>query len=205
MALFTRNLMALDAFIEKLQSLFINVKAAIFGGSRFTLNNLSQLVDNGSHLQGFCLNSNGILKASGAEISGTLQANFIELTGNVTAGTNFVLRRNNTITSVSFAHSNLSIKELSTPARGSVTVRVSFLNGDISGIITCVIRLNGNNVVTFPLTALNYNYDNNIILSNSINLIELVFLFPSSYLGGLNTNIFELRCNDDPKFLRVLG
>jgi hypothetical protein len=71
MALFVKNLMAQTAFIETLQSTFIKIKAAIFGGARFVLNG-SQVADLGSNLPGFCLNSEGILKASGAEISGGL-------------------------------------------------------------------------------------------------------------------------------------
>jgi len=73
MAVFVRQLMAARAFIEKLESLLINVKGAIFGGERF-INVNDQVVDRGSNYTGFCIAQDGILKASGAEISGRIDA-----------------------------------------------------------------------------------------------------------------------------------
>lgn len=51
----------------------IKVMAAIFGGERFEIIN-GQLVDKGAHLPGFSMDHTGKLKASGAEISGHIEA-----------------------------------------------------------------------------------------------------------------------------------
>jgi hypothetical protein len=82
MAAFIRNLFAQRAFIEQLESVLIQVKAAIFGGERFVKEN-GQVKDLGSHLPGFCLDKDGKLRASGAEISGHVKADSGEL-NNVT-------------------------------------------------------------------------------------------------------------------------
>ena len=78
MAIIVKQLIAQRAFIEKLQSLLIQVKGAIFGGERF-VNNNDKVVDMGTDKTGFCIAQDGILKASGAEISGHIEADSGEL------------------------------------------------------------------------------------------------------------------------------
>jgi predicted phage tail protein len=73
MAVFAKMLIAQRAFIEELESQLIQVKAAIFGGKRFVIKN-GQVADQGSHLPGFCLDKDGKLRASDAEISGHIEA-----------------------------------------------------------------------------------------------------------------------------------
>lgn len=63
----------MSAFIEQLQAQLIQVNAAIFGGERFVKEN-GQVTDQGSRLPGFSLDGSGRLKASGAEISGHIEA-----------------------------------------------------------------------------------------------------------------------------------
>jgi hypothetical protein len=73
MAIFAKLLVAQQAMIESLQSTLIQVKAMIFGGERFVINN-GQVNDRGKNYIGFSLDNKGILKASGAEISGHIEA-----------------------------------------------------------------------------------------------------------------------------------
>ncbi len=77
MAIFAKQIMAQNAFIEQLQSILIQVKNAIFGGERFQKNN-GQVIDKGAHLPGFALDKNGLLRASRAEISGRFFADSME-------------------------------------------------------------------------------------------------------------------------------
>ena len=56
----------------------IQVLNMIYGGERFSWDG-HQLVDNGDHLPGFLLDKSGMLKASGAEISGHIKAKSGEL------------------------------------------------------------------------------------------------------------------------------
>jgi hypothetical protein len=51
----------------------IHILNAIYGGERFEFDG-TQLVDKGKHLPGFLLDKSGVLKASGAEISGHIEA-----------------------------------------------------------------------------------------------------------------------------------
>lgn len=85
MAIFTQQLMAVTAFIENLQSLLINVKGAIFGGTRFIKQD-NQVIDLGTEKTGFCIAQDGILKASGAEISGRIEAHEGFFHGELEAG-----------------------------------------------------------------------------------------------------------------------
>jgi len=73
MGVLCTQLIAQKAFIEALEALLINVKGAIFGGERFKKSN-DQVIDAGSDKTGFCIAQDGILKASGAEISGHIEA-----------------------------------------------------------------------------------------------------------------------------------
>jgi hypothetical protein len=51
----------------------IRVLNSIYGGDRFHFDG-TQIIDKGAHLPGFWLNKDGILKASGAKISGRIEA-----------------------------------------------------------------------------------------------------------------------------------
>ena len=76
----------MSAFIETLQAQLIQVQGAIFGGNRFVKEN-GQVVDLGADFRGFSLDSNGILKASGAEISGHIEAGSGKFRGEIDCGT----------------------------------------------------------------------------------------------------------------------
>jgi hypothetical protein len=77
--------MSQKAIIEELQSQLIQVKAMIFGGERFAYEN-GQVIDKGIEHRGFSLDSNGLLKASGAEISGHIEADSGFFHGELEAG-----------------------------------------------------------------------------------------------------------------------
>ena len=68
LGLLVKNLVAKTAMIEEIQAQLIQIKSAIFGGPRFTLDAQEQLIDNGSQLIGFKLGNDGMLVASGVEI-----------------------------------------------------------------------------------------------------------------------------------------
>jgi hypothetical protein len=72
-ALFAQKFFAQQAIIKELQAQLINVQGAIFGGERF-INENGRVIDKGKNLSGFCIEQDGKLKASGAEISGHIEA-----------------------------------------------------------------------------------------------------------------------------------
>jgi hypothetical protein len=75
-AVFCRTIAAQQAFINELQTKLIQVQNAIFGGARFVRNgDGSGVVDLGDDKTGFKLGADGQLIASGADISGTINAN----------------------------------------------------------------------------------------------------------------------------------
>ena len=73
------------AFIEQLQAQLIQVQGAIFGGERFVKKD-GQVIDNGINRTGFYVGQDGILKASGAEISGDIYANNGFFRGDLVSG-----------------------------------------------------------------------------------------------------------------------
>jgi hypothetical protein len=78
MSILVRDLIAKTAMIEELAAQLIQISkgGAIFGGERFTKNSGGTgVVDNGTDKTGFRLGTDGILKASRAEISGSFFAN----------------------------------------------------------------------------------------------------------------------------------
>jgi hypothetical protein len=77
MALFAAMLVSQRAFIERLQAQLIEVQAAIYGGDRFKEEG-GQVVDYGSHLPGFSLDKDGLLRASMVNISGRFKADSLE-------------------------------------------------------------------------------------------------------------------------------
>jgi hypothetical protein len=87
-AVFTRLIVAQRAYIEALESMLIQVNGAIFGGERFVKEN-GQVIDRGSDRTGFCIAQNGILKASGVEISGDIHANNGTFRGDLFSGVLF--------------------------------------------------------------------------------------------------------------------
>jgi len=94
-ALFAQLLVTQKAFIEELQAQLIQVKGAIFGGERFTINTQGELVDNdpsGSNkLTGFKLGSNGKFFAADGDFRGHIIANS-GVFDNVTIGSGAVSR-----------------------------------------------------------------------------------------------------------------
>ena len=85
-ALFTKLLVAQQAFIEELQTKLIRVENSIFGGPRFTKNSQGQLVDNGAALNGFKLGADGRLIVSGGTFDGKVEARSGEFVGGIAAG-----------------------------------------------------------------------------------------------------------------------
>jgi hypothetical protein len=63
----------------------IQVLNAVYGGERFVGDGLENIIDLGSHLAGFCLDSTGKLRASNAEISGDIESNNAKFTGRLDA------------------------------------------------------------------------------------------------------------------------
>jgi hypothetical protein len=84
--LFAKKFMAMDATIIGLQTTLIQVLNAICGGSRFEVTGEGanrRVVDRGSQYPGFCLDKDGKLKASNAEIGGHIEAETGYFKGNV--------------------------------------------------------------------------------------------------------------------------
>jgi hypothetical protein len=71
--MFCQVLFAQQAAIDMLQSRLIQITGAIFGGERFSRSGTG-VVDNGADKPGFLLGADGILEASHAKISGTINA-----------------------------------------------------------------------------------------------------------------------------------
>jgi hypothetical protein len=80
---FCQALFAQQAAIDTLQSRLIQIQNAIFGGEWFAKSGES-VVDNGEDKAGFMLGADGVLKASGAQISGTVNAGSGTFTGAIT-------------------------------------------------------------------------------------------------------------------------
>ena len=89
MAAFIRNLMAQKAYIEQLEATLLQIKIMLIGGDRF-INNNGHVIDRGESFSGFSLDAHtGLLKASGAEISGDIHANNGTFRGDLFSGVLF--------------------------------------------------------------------------------------------------------------------
>ena len=205
-AVFARLLVAQQAFIEELQSQLIKVNNAIFGGPRFTKNAQGQIIDNGSSLNGFKLGADGKLIASNGEFSGDLNAQFINIGGRVTAGTNYIIKRNNIRTSsttlVTDGESSSIIKEIITAARGTVVVR-TLTGGWYTASAVMNIHVNDIIVATSPLSS--NPVDTIVNLLEEVNSIGISFTKISGTNPSLFLYDFEIRCRENPRFLKLLG
>ena len=117
-ALFAKLLVAQQAFIEELQAQIIQVNAAIFGGKRF-VNVNGQIIDKGPGYDGFSLDSEGILKASGAEIKGHIEADSGTFAGHVEAASGSF---NGTVNIDYGELRNVNIRENAT-IEGNITIK----------------------------------------------------------------------------------
>jgi hypothetical protein len=88
MSILVRDLIAKTAMISEIQTTLLQIQKALFGGERFSKSGES-VVDNGADKPGFMLGADGVLKASGAQISGTVNATDGVFNGtvNATSGT----------------------------------------------------------------------------------------------------------------------
>jgi hypothetical protein len=212
------KIMAMEATITTLMSTLLQVNNAIFGGPRFTLGPQG-LVDNGSNLNGFKLGADGKLLASNGIFSGELQARYINITGSVSSGTQYILRSNNSL--VALYSQNISwitatylgvAKEIRTLAKGSCTIKLRFpLVGSAStsnvNVGRYAIYVNGSEVVSLRYYQIDTDMYHDISLPNDVNTISLYGVPESNQmvLFGFFNTVFELRCSQDPGFLAVLG
>jgi hypothetical protein len=199
----------------------IQVLNAIYGGERFKFDG-TKLVDKGINLPGFLLDKSGVLKASGAEISGhieansgtfkgdllagTLKATGLEISAPVTAGTNYLIKSNNfSVSSMGMNTENLDVKEIFTAAQGQVTLQLKFINGNGHQY-----RIKVNETVSINWTNLLPNNLNTIIShtlnlpNNTVNKISLDYKISSAQTSITNTT-FRIMSNTNPKFLSLLG
>ena len=151
----------------------------------------------------------GRIEADEGFFKGDLHAQFINISGEVVAGINYVIRSNNTI--VERPQNTVAgyAKEIITAARGTVTVRVRLtkISGTPNNVCTIGIIVNNSGfaIPTFTASA-NVYYERDITLPNEVNSIILYF-----HTQTLSTNsivefeTFEIRCQYNPRFLRLLG
>jgi len=84
-AVFAARIVALKAFIEELEAQIIKVNGAIYGGNRFDEN--GTVVN--PHNNGFYMDNNGILKATGGEFVGHIEASSGTFHGRIEADEGF--------------------------------------------------------------------------------------------------------------------
>jgi hypothetical protein len=146
---------------------------------------------------------------SGNIIAGSIVASDINISGHITAGKNRLVRRNNMpyrFSADSTVGLELVVKDLVIAATGSITVRVRF--SSVQGGAGYKIIRDGTQVASSTNIAVNTDIDHVVQLPNNINRIDLVLMVPSVSTGStgniINTK-FELRSDQDPKFLQLLG
>jgi len=151
----------------------------------------------------------GHIEALSGTFSGELNAQFINIGGTVAAGTNYVIRSNNSPIVKIPGYSTGTVKELVTAARGTATVRVTIRlgtppNQNQGATYSVQLRVNGSTAATLtPGTGFtSYTHEENITLNQEVNIISLYYTTASE-----NTifSTFELRCTENPRFLRFLG
>jgi len=231
-AVFAARIVTLKAFIEELEAQKINLGN---GGQIKSINYLSGyrgfLIDGDTgdaefnstvvrgHIEASSGSFTGAITATSGSFTGTinaesgyfkgdLYAQFINISGEVEAGTNYVIRRNNQPWkkgSYGLEHETF-IKEIVTAARGTVTARVMIKRPSYSsGSYDFILKVNEVPVATLihiP-TELTVIHEVTLTLSAAVSTISL-------YLGSgapENTEVttFEILCLDNPGFLRFLG
>jgi hypothetical protein len=222
MAILVRDLIAKTAMIEQIQAQLIQVHGAIFGGERFVKYE-NTVVDLGTDKIGFKLGADGKLMASNAEISGKIKATEgefrgtldvvnINLKGIFSSGRQYVLRSDNHL--VKFKAENgdgeiAIIKTIKTPAKGSCTIRLKFLEDIIAGYR---IRVNNTPIMDWDWIfsgkeSDGYVYINHVSLPNNYNTVDLelmtTIIFGTSLI--VRNTTFELLVSTDPGLFRALG
>ena len=154
----------------------------------------------------------GHIEADSGTFKGNLEAKSIHITGAVNQGTSYVIRANNSpVSGNNFLIYSDRLKQITTAAYGTVTVRVRLTSiSTNTGSVTALVYANNESVGELSIDNTNADYHINISLPNSVselgaNTVEIRFR-----AGGMNTSsvtisTFEIRCNENPGFLRLLG
>jgi hypothetical protein len=144
---------------------------------------------------------------SGDLTAGTLKATEIVIDAPVTAGETYLIRRDNRQVQWSsiYLNSDTPHKEITTPAKGTVKLLLKFGNVGSGGQyrISIFNGINETYVVNWTAPTSNSSIIHNINLSDDISTICLYLGTTGS--GGITNDKFEVRCENIPKSLRLLG
>jgi len=199
-----------------------SIFADLIGAKEIILNEGGSISGNYlSGVSGFIIKSDGDAEFNDGTFRGLLQARYIRVTGDVSSGTQYILRSNNTLSIIdSYGGSWIAAtfdavaKEIRTLAHGSCTVRLRFptvasasMNNRNVGSYKIVV--NDTIIVDWTNYSTNVDIDiPNVPLPNEVNVVKL-YGAPSTAGNitsfGFYNSIFELRCNQDPAFLAMIG
>jgi hypothetical protein len=207
MAAYIRILQAQDAFISNLFSKYITLKnggyiqsEGITDGQRdFIIKSNGEAIFRKATIYGDIYANNGIF-------SGTLKATNIDINGTVTKGTAYLIRSDNIpVDSYTFSNKKDTLmKSIKTVAHGTATIRVKGMNSITAPDAGFYITLNDNTIITQETTAKEWLYEYDITLPTGMNIINLYYTYNNSS-QNITITTFELRCQNDPKFLALLG
>jgi len=231
-AVFARLLVVQQAFIEELQAQHITLKnGGLIQSENYRPGILGFKIEhNGNaefnnirargHIEATSGTFHGRIEAGEGYFRGRIEANSgyfhghieaselrvttINISAPVIAGTNHIIKRNNTPFTCTGATLQ-SVKELVTPAQGTATLRMGFfVPMGVGNQNYYRIRVNGSIVRDWtspsPLGSENI-YSININLNLNINTIELD-LRNDIHTGIIRNTVFELLCRDNPGSLR---
>jgi hypothetical protein len=157
----------------------------------------------------------GRIEASEGFFKGTLEAKDIVINGQITQGTDNLIRANNKAEEFSVNGGTSDVlKELKTAARGTATIRIGiwfYASNSTANLAEFGYRIIVNGVagtwlVPTGMAQTIRNYDHNITLTENINTIGIQLKTPSA--GGtaqIRNTTFELRCKEKPGLLALLG
>lgn len=196
-AVFARLLVAQQAFIEELSAQVITLR----GGGAIRSENYRPGED------GFSIDANGDTEFNNGIFRGELQALHVRITGEVDAGSNFLLKRDNTVALLFGPNNSGTLKSLTIMARGSCQVRFAFSTLGGSHFFGGRFRLtvNGSQVLEGAVT--NGPFSTNVSMSQTINTIELwgsAGTLPIMH-EGFRVDRFELWTQNDPGLLSAFG
>jgi hypothetical protein len=156
---------------------------------------------------GFLLDYLGNVYFNNGTFNGLLQADQIRITGSVTAGNNYILRKNNTFVEVRNNGVWQYMKSITTFASGSCNIRLTFETGGMILYGRWRIYRNGTLVGTYTSDTANIN---NFTLASGQTTIDIEGMFEppggrpiASY--GFGIAKFELWVQNDPGMLSMLG
>jgi len=200
-------IVAQRAVIEKLQTLLFELQN---GGAIQSANFIPGAA--GFHIEGDTGDAefnNGIfrgrIEADSGTFKGNLEAKSILITGAVTAGTNYVIRKDNDNKNLS-SYSSVIAKRISTAARGTVTVRVG-ISAPSTKTYRFFLSVNGVDVTGYIETTGSYTGDFNLTLTEEVSDIEIYIRSPSllQALTDVISGTFQIMCHENPRFLKLLG